>query len=377
MLKVSKIYLDSVSTTKINDEVLAAYKKLLEDYYNPDSLYDEGVKINDLQERSRENIAKALRVKSKEIIFTSGASEANNLALKGLAFANPLKKHIISSYYEHSSVYNALEQLRRVFGYEITYLYPDHKGIVLKEAILKALRADTLLVSIMHVNNEIGAINDISAIGKALKADHRVYFHADCTQSLGKLPLDLEYVDLASFSAHKIHGIKGSGFLYKRDGVNIEPLISGGQQEFSLRGGTSNAPANIVLAKTVRLALDFQKENYDQISALHDHCLKELEKIPKVRINSFKDGIKTIINFSTPILSEVMVNALNLKGIMVSSKSTCTSKSKSHSRSLEALNINDDYAIRISFDHDNTFEEIDRFIEALKEIIDKYEYRQI
>lgn len=368
-----KVYLDSVSTTSINPEILKTYEKLLADhFYNGDSLYDDGVTVYLLQEKARENIAELLKVKKDDLIFTSGASESNNLAIKGIAMANPDRKHIISSVYEHSSVYNSLEQLRRIGGYEITYIYPDKNGIIDPKKVKNALRNDTLLVSIMHVNNEIGAINDINAIKKIVKNNSATYFHTDATQSLGKIDIDLKDIDLASFSAHKIHGLKGSGLLYKRQHIKIEPLISGGQQEYGLRGGTSNAPANIVLAKTIRLALDDQKSNYDRISKLYDHCLAELKKIDGVCINSPSDGIRTIINFSTSIPSEVLLNALNLRGIMISSRSTCGSRINEPSRVLTSMGIADDRAVRISFDGSNRLEEIHYFIESLKEILQKY-----
>lgn len=368
-----KVYLDSVSTTPVNPEILKTYEKLSADhYYNSDSLYDDGVTVYRLQEKARENIAELLKVKKDDLIFTSGASEANSLAIKGLALANPDRRHIISSIYEHSSVYNALEQLRRTAGYEITYLYPNAKGVIDPDKVKEALRDDTLLVSIMHVNNEIGAVNDIDTIKKVVKANSRAYFHTDTTQSLGKIAIDLKEVDLASFSAHKIHGLKGSGLLYKRQHIKIEPLISGGQQEYGLRGGTSNAPANIVLAKTIRLALAAQKSNYEHIGKLYDHCLSKLNDLTGITINSPAAGIKTIINFSTSIPSEVLLNALNLKGIMISSRSTCGSRINEPSRVLTSMGIADDRAVRISFDGDNRLEEIDYFIDALKEILQKY-----
>ena len=365
-----KVYLDAVSTTSIDKEVLETYKNLLDKYYcNSDALYDDGVAIYDMQEKSRGLIADMLGVKKDEIIFTAGASEANSLAIKGLALNHQKKRHLITSIYEHSSVYNSFRQLEKEFGFEVTYLMPDEKGHITPEAVKEALRDDTLLVSIMEVNNEIGAVNDIEAIAKIVKKHPGTYFHTDITQGLGKIDLDLSDVDLASFSAHKIHGLKGSGALMKKQFVELMPIISGGQQEFSLRGGTSNALNNIVLAKTMRIALENKEKYHEKIHELHERLYNGLKQIVTV---NYADGLETLINISTPIPSEVLLNALNDKGIMVSSKSTCGSRKNEHNRTLSSMGYEEDYAIRVSFDYTNTIEEIDYFLNSLKEILDKY-----
>ena len=369
----NKIYLDHVSTTKTYKEVLDTYKKLLDEYYcNSDALYDDGVAVYRLQEQARANIAKMLNVRNNEIIFTSGASEASSLAIKGLCLENMSRKHIITSIYEHSSVYNAIKQMEEKLGFEVTYLMPNQDGVIEPEAVRKALREDTLLVSIMCVNNEIGAINDINTIKEIVKKESKAYFHTDMTQALAKIDIDLKDVDMASFSAHKIHGLKGSGFLYKRDYIKLAPLISGGQQEFAIRGGTSNALVNIVLAKTLRLALEDFKTNHSYVNKLYNYCLDKLKELDFVKINSCVNGIDNLINISTCVTSEVMMNALNAKGMMVSSKSTCGSRENEPSRVLKSMDIDDNYAIRISFDKTNTKEEIDIFINNLKEIVNKY-----
>ena len=367
-----KIYFDNVATTKTNQEVLDTYKELLDNYYcNSDALYDDGVQIYNMLEKSRENIARLLKVEKEEVIFTSGASEANSTAIKGLCLNNQNKKHIISTIYEHSSAYNALKQLENEFGYEITYLYPNSEGVIDVEDIKKNLRNDTILVSIMLVNNEIGSINDINAIKEVVKRNSGTYFHSDITQGLGKIDIDLKDIDLASFSAHKIHGLKGSGVLIKKRHVELLPLINGGQQEFGVRGGTSNCLVDIVLAKTLRIALENKDKDYKYIEELNNYFKKQLEYLPEVKIN-LENSIPNLINISTPIKSEVLLNALNNKGIMVSSKSTCGSRKNETNRALKALGIDEDYAIRVSFDYENTKEEIDYFIECLKEDIKKY-----
>ena len=368
-----KIYLDSVSTTKLDSEVRETYKKLLDEYYcNSDALYDDGVAIYDMQEKSRENIAKMLGVNKEEVIFTAGASEANSLAIKGLCLKEKNRKHLITSIYEHSSTYNSFRQLEENFGFEVTYLKPDKNGHITKEMVYDSLRDDTLLVSIMMVNNELGIINDINGIGEVVKKHHGTYFHSDITQALGKTDVSLENVDMASFSAHKLHGLKGSGALIRRRHIELMPIISGGQQEFSIRGGTSNALANIVLAKTLRLSLEKKDRYRDYIKDLHDYLISELKDIEGIRINSPDDALPSLVNISTPIKSEVMLNALNLKGIMVSSKSTCGSRANEKNRTLDTLNIDDEYAIRVSFDYENTKEELEYFVSCLKEIISKY-----
>ena len=366
-----KIYLDHVSTTRPDPEVLETYFHLLRTQYsNSDALYDDGVTLYRLQEQSRARIAELLGVKAEEILFTSGASEANNMALKGVAWKKR-SGHIISSYYEHSSVYEALKQLQS-HGFEVTLLKPGADGRIDPQKVAEALREDTILVSIMQVNNELGSINDISAIKKIVKKQSHAYFHCDITQALGKTDVDLEDIDLASFSAHKIHGLKGSGVLVRKRHVEMEALISGGQQEFSLRGGTSNAPVNIVLAKTLRKALEKQPAAAKRISTLHAYLMERLKSLDGVRINSPADGLANLVNISTPVKSEVMLNCLNLKGIMVSSKSTCGSRKSEVSRSLEAMGIDDEYALRISLDAENTEAELDQLIRALKESIEKY-----
>ena len=366
-----KVYLDAVSTTDVNKDVLDTYKKLLDKYYcNSDALYNDGVAIYDMQEKSRQIICDLLGVKKDELIFTSGASEANSLAIKGLCFKHPERKHLITSIYEHSSTYNAFKQMEEEFGYDVTYLYPNEKGVIEPADVKNALRDDTLLVSVMCVNNEIGVINDISEIASIVKKHSGTYFHTDITQALGKVKVDLSNVDMASFSAHKLHGLKGSGALMKKQHVDLLPLINGGQQEFSIRGGTSNALVNIVLAKTLRLSLENMDKYDEKLNKLHDYLYENLKDL--VTINSNENCLKTLINISTPIQSEVLLNALNAREIMVSSKSTCGSRKNELNRTLKAINVDENYAIRISFDYTNEIEELEYFIKNLKEILDKY-----
>ncbi|MBR2802056.1 MAG: cysteine desulfurase [Erysipelotrichaceae bacterium] len=369
---MKKIYLDTVSTTRPDPAVIKTYEDLLEKtYVNSDALYDDGVTLYNLQEDARKRVASLLGVSAEEVIFTSGASEANSLAIKGCAWAHPEKKHLITSIYEHSSVYGAASQLERL-GWKVTYLRPDKEGKIAPQAVREALRPDTVLVSIMFVNNELGSINDVKTIAEIVKKESHACFHCDITQALGKIPVDLTNIDLASFSAHKIHGLKGSGALIRRRHVPLEPLVSGGQQEGGLRGGTSNAPLNIVLAKTLRLALEQQPQEEAHDRRLKEVLLQELQEIPEVTVNSPADGIANLVSLSTPVKSEVLLNALNKSGIMVSSRSTCGSRKNEPSRVLTSMGIDDERAIRVSFDRENTEEEILLFTKSLKEIIKKY-----
>lgn len=370
---MNKIYFDAVSSTNVDEEVLSTYKNILDKYYcNSDALYDDGVAIYDMQEKSRSNIASMLGVKADEVIFTSGASESNSTAIKSVALAQNERKHIVSTVTEHHSTLYALKQLEENFGFEVTYLKPKKDGRIDPEDVKKAVRKDTILVSIMACNNELGLTNDINAIKKIVKANPGTYFHTDITQAIGKIDIDFKDIDLASMSAHKIHGLKGSGLLIKKQFVKMIPLINGGQQEFALRGGTSNAPSNIVLAKTLRLAFERKQKYHDYLVDFNKYFVDKLKTVNGIKLNIFDSCIPTLISISTPLTSEVMLNALNLKGIMVSSKSTCGSRKDSPNPTLEALGINPDYTIRISFDYLNSKEEVDYFIDCLKEIVSKY-----
>lgn len=372
------IFFDSASTTPLHPEVLKTYNYILENYYaNSDSLYNTGVKINHLLEQSREQIAKMLKVKDDEIIFTSGASESNNMLVKGIAFAYQHKgKHLITSNIEHSSISGAFKQLQEVFGFEVTYVPVDENGKVNPEVLKKALRKDTTLVSIMAVNNESGSVNDLKALSKVIKENSNAYFHSDCTQALGKEDIPMNCLDAASFSAHKIYGCKGSGFLYKRANIQIVPIINGGQQEYGLRGGTSNHPCHIVLAKTLRLTLESKQAHYDHVKRLNELMKRELNHMDDIIINSPSDATPYILNFScTCMTSEILLNALNEREIYVSAKSTCHSKTRSVSAVLLAMGIDEkraSQAIRVSFSHLNNESEVYEFIKNLKEILNDY-----
>ena len=372
-----RVYFDGASTTAVHPDVLQTYKSLLDKYYvNSESLYDEGSEISRMMEKARSAIAGLLGVNSEDIIFTSGSSEANSSAIKGVCFAQPGKKHIVTTNVEHSSILNACLQMERVFGYRVTYLPVDASGKVSLQQVKDAVTDNTAIVSIMAVNNEVGSINPIDEIANYVKKHTHAYMHVDMTQAIGKVDVDFKNIDLASISAHKLEGLKGSGVLVKKVHVPFVPLINGGEQEYGIRGGTSNACVNMVFAKTLRFALENGKKYYDYITTLQQALLKGLSTIPGVLMNQPSDAVNSVVNFSyEKIPSEVMQNALNKKGFMVSARSTCASKSDDPSYVLSAMGYSSKRAsscIRISLTYHNTEEEIASFIESLKEIISQY-----
>lgn len=372
------IYLDYVATTPLRSEVLSTYNNLLEKYFfNADSMYDKGIEVNRLMEHSRKLISEMLKVKEDELIFTSCGSESNNLAIKGVAFQYQNRgKHIITTAIEHSSVYETCKELERTFGFEVTYLNVDQKGRISLQELQDSIRDDTILVSIMYVNNEIGVINPIEEIKQIVKKYDKIKLHFDMVQALGKLPIDLTDVDLASFSAHKIYGLKGSGLLFKRRSTTIVPLINGGQQEFGLRGGTSNACSNIVFAKTLRLALENFDNKAKHIKMINSYARKCLNQIDGVVINSDETCcISSILNFSCPgYKPEVILHDLESEGIYLSTRSACSSKSENISRIMAQLNLDKEIAssaLRISFGEHITSEDIDKFCYYLQESLRK------
>ena len=372
-----RVYFDYSSTTNVHPDVLKAYMDLLKTtYVNSESLYDEGTLVSRNLEKARNAISELLKVHPDEIIFTSGASEANSEAIKSVSFSMPEKKHIITSQIEHSSVLNACKQMEDVFGYRVTYLPVNEQGIVSVKDLKNALDNDTSVVSLMSVNNETGAINPIEEIKEIVKKTSSAYMHVDMTQAIGKVPCSFENIDLASMSAHKIEGIKGSGILVKKKHVPFIPLINGGEQEYGLRGGTNNACTNMVFAKTLRIALENEKKYHSYVQKLQTLLLNQLKEIDGVEINNPENNLCSIVNFSYEnIPSEVMQNALNRMGFMISARSTCESKSNNPSYVLKAMGYSDRRAsscIRISLSYHNTEEDILDFIKALKEIISHY-----
>ncbi|MCR5795583.1 MAG: cysteine desulfurase [Solobacterium sp.] len=373
----NRVYLDNASTTAAEPAVLKSYEALLEKYYvNSESLYDEGTEVSRMMEKARGAIAGLLGVKDSEIIFTSGSSESNSSAVKGVCFACRDKRHIVTSAIEHSSIMNSCRQMQEVFGWDVTYLPVTQEGTVRLEDLKRAVRPDTALVSLMAVNNETGAVNPFHEAAHFVKTKTHAYFHCDLTQAVGKIDIDMKDIDLASISAHKIEGLKGSGILVRKNHVPFVPLISGGEQEYGIRGGTSNACVNMIFAKTLRLALENGRKSHDAVLQLAKKLIGSLEGIEGIELNSPHEPLVPMVNFSyEKIPSEVMQNALNKKGFMVSARSTCDSRSRKPSYVLTAMGYSEARAnscIRVSLSRYNTEQEIEAFITALKEIIRQY-----
>lgn len=367
------IYFDNAATTKVNKEILTGFCDLNDKFFaNSASTHKLGKEAYRLEEMARSQIGKLLKCDPSEVIFTSGATESNNLAIKGAAFSYQNRgKHLITTKVEHPSVLNAFKSLEDDFGFRVTYLDVDSTGCIDVERLKNAIRDDTILVSIMAVNNEVGTINPIGEIGKLLKKYPKILFHCDATQAIGKIAIDYDNVDLYSLSSHKLHGFKGSGLLIKRKNIDLLPLLSGGGQEFNYRSGTNNYIYEVCLAKTLRIALENQEINYDYVKGLNLYLRKKIEKLG-VRINSPIEGSPYIFNFSLDKKASVVSEALSLKDIFVSTKSACSSKKSPTSYVLQAMgksSVDSMNAIRISFSNENTKEEIDVFVKELEEIL--------
>ncbi|WP_080844425.1 cysteine desulfurase family protein [Cytobacillus gottheilii] len=369
------IYFDNSATTKPYKEAIQSFVKVSEAYYgNPSSLHSYGAKSEKLLAQAREQMAKLLHVDAQEIIFTSGGTEGNNLAIKGGALAKR-GKHLITTDIEHPSVKEAMKQLQEI-GFHITYIPVDYRGIVNVEDIKAAITNDTVLVSIMHVNNEVGSIQPIHEIGAILKSYPNILFHVDHVQGIGKVPLNIRdcHIDLCTISAHKFHGLKGTGALYVRRGVKISPLFSGGSQEQQIRSGTENLPGAVAMAKALRMELSRQEAEFSRLVAMKSYLIRELCMIDGIILHTPEEhSAPHIINFSiSGMKAEVFVHALAEHDIYVSTTSACSSKSKAVSQTLLAMSVNEDLAkraIRVSLSYDNTLEEAQLFIVAVKNSI--------
>ncbi|MCF0258842.1 MAG: cysteine desulfurase [Erysipelotrichaceae bacterium] len=370
------IYFDNAATTSVDPEVVRVYTALLKEYGNPDSLHALGRSSSQKMEESRRRIASMLGVQPEEILFTGSASESNTLAIVGYALANRHRgRHLITSNAEHSSVQHAMEFLKQ-FGFEVTCLPINEQGIITPDALKQAMCKETILVSVMHINNEMGAVNPIAQLADTAHQNPTCAFHADCTQSFAKVNIPFEKLDLMTMSAHKIHGLKGSAMLLKKKNIRLMPVIQGGQQEQGLRGGTENAPANIILAKTIRLALDRQKQSFEKASALRDYLVGELSKLPGFEVLSPEGSAPYVLNIAfESMTSQVLQNALDAKGICISAKSTCSSHESGANPVLLKMGKSQkqaEHGIRLSFSHENTLEEAKAFVKAVKEIINAY-----
>ncbi|ALQ34713.1 cysteine desulfurase NifS [Fusobacterium hwasookii] len=374
-----KVYLDNNATTKVDEEVVKAMIPYFSEYYgNPFSLHLFGNETGLAVTQARQTIADILKAKPNEIIFTASGSEADNLAIRGIAKAYKHRgKHIITSTIEHPAVKNTFMDLIED-GFEVTMVPVDENGVIIVEEFKKALREDTILVSIMHANNEVGSFQPVEEIAKITK-ERKIILHVDAVQTMGKVEIYPEKmgIDLLCFSGHKFHAPKGIGVLYKRDGVRLARIITGGNQEGKRRPGTSNVPYIVGLAKALEMAVANMKEEWNREETLRNYFEDEVSKrIPEIKING--KGARRLPGTSSITFKylegESMLLNLSLKGIAVSSGSACSSDSLQPSHVLLAMGIPAEYAhgtLRFSLSKYTTKEEIDYTIEALVEIIGK------
>jgi len=369
---VGEFYLDNAAATKVAEEVLDEMLPYFSKKYgNASSLHKLGREAKKAIEDAREKIAEHINCKKEEIIFTASGTEADNLAIKGLALAYPEKKHIITSKIEHAAVLETCKFLEKQ-GYEVDYIGVDKNGIVKIEDVKKAIREDTLIVSIMHVNNEIGTIQPIEEIAEICRSNE-VFFHTDAVQSFGKLKIDARNFDLLSASGHKINGPKGIGLLYVRDGVKIVPLLHGGGHERGLRSGTENVPGIVGMAKAVELADKIDKK---EIKKIRDSIFEKLLEINGVRINGSREKrIYNNINISVRgIEGESLLMMLDRKKLFASTGSACSSHSLKGSHVLSALGIGEEEihsSLRITLGNDFKEKNINRVICIIKDSINK------
>lgn len=367
------VYFDNSATTKPYDEVIETVSKCMKEYFgNPSSLHKIGMNCEKRLNEAREYFASTIKCNKEEIYFTSGGSEGNNLILKGLLKPG---HHFITTAFEHHSIISTCKQLEEK-GVKVTYLDVDSEGRISLEDLEEAITKDTVLVSIMQVNNEIGVIQDIEAIGKLIKErSSRAKFHVDAVQGYGKLPIDVNKsnVDFLTVASHKIHGPKGVGFIYIKKGIILNSLISGGSQEKGIRAGTENLPGIIGFEKAAQMTFEEMESRYDKVLELKKYFVERLNEIKDIRVNGEIDGFSPyILNVSfLGVRAEVLLHLLEEQNIYVATGSACTSKSSAaHGsyviKSLGLSNKEVESAIRFSFSYENTKEEVDYTIDVLK-----------
>ena len=373
---MKQIYFDYAATTPTDPRV----KKAMEPFFmhkfgNTMSIHSFGQEAKIALEKSRETVADLINAKPNEIIFTGSATESNNFALKGVAFANKNKgKHIIISQIEHPCIMETADWLERQ-GFKITRLAVDKYGLVNPLDVKKAIRKDTILVSIIHASNEIGTIQSIGKIGKICRSK-RVYFHTDVVQSFGKIPIDVDKmnIDLLTASSHKIYGPKGAACLFVKEGIKIEPILHGGGQEMGLRGSTSNVPAIVGFAKACEICKKEMKEETQRLIKLRDKLIKNVLKIERTYLNGHPEKrLPNVVNFWFSFIEgESLVVRLDLKGIAVSTGSACSSAKLEPSHVLLAIGLKPQQAhssLRVSLGRLTTEKEIDYFIKVFPDIV--------
>lgn len=367
------IYLDYSATTPVNKEVLNTYVTVCEKYIgNPNSLHKLGVEAKGLIDAATNQIANILGVKSSEVIYTSGASEANNLAIKGICFKYQNRgKHIITTELEHSSVSEPIKYLESI-GFEVSYVKLDSNGLVDLNDLESLMRDDTILVSIVLVNSEVGLIQPIEAISKIVKKYPKCYFHSDITQCIGKVKVDLSLVDLASLSSQKFYGMKGIGCLIKKENIIIEPLIHGGKSTTIYRSGTPAVGLIVSLSKALRLSYDEFDNKYNKVFELNKYLISKLENLD-VCVNSNNYCVPHIVNISlNGIKPETMLHALEQDEIYISTQTACSTGD--YSKAIMAICNDKDRAsrsMRISLSYLTTSDDVDKFVNSLEKNIDK------
>lgn len=374
-----EIYLDNSATTRPYDDVIDIMMKVYrEDYGNPSSKHYKGVDSEKYVKEAREIIAKSLKASAREILFTSGGTESDNTALIGCAIAGKRRgNHIITTKIEHPAILETTEYLKKQ-GFDITYLNVDKQGVVDLEQLKNSLTHETIIVSVMHTNNEIGSVQPLEEIGKIIKAfDKDILFHVDAVQGYGKFNIvpKKANIDLMSVSGHKIHGPKGIGFLYIKEGTKILPYIMGGGQQGGMRSGTENVPAIAGIAQAVKNIYENLEEDRQRMYELRDQVIDGVSSIEGVQINGMpeRQGAPHIISISVKnVRAEVLLHSLEEKNIYVSSGSACASNKNTVSDTLRAIGLDKEYldsTIRVSLSVFNTKEDIEALVSALKDII--------
>lgn len=373
------VYLDNAATTKVRPEVVEAMLPYFTEIYgNASAVYDFGQKCKQAMEDARETIAASIGTKAANIYFTAGGSESDNWALKGVAEAYGDKgKHIITTKIEHHAILHTCAYLEQQ-GYEVTYLDVDADGLVSPEALRQAIRPDTILISVMFANNEIGTIEPIAELGE-IAHEHGIIFHTDAVQAYTQVPIDVEkmHIDLLSASGHKLNGPKGIGFLYIRQGLKLKSFIHGGAQERKRRAGTENVPGIVGLGKAVEIAMDTMEERTAKESALRDYLIARIEEeIPFAKLNGHRvKRLPNNVNFCFRFIEgESMLIMLDMAGICGSSGSACTSGSLDPSHVLLAIGLPHEIAhgsLRLTLGDENTKEQVDYVVDHLKEIVAK------
>lgn len=374
-----EVYFDNSATTRVFDSAKeAVIRAMTEDYGNAAARHMKGVHAENIIKEAKAEIAKSLKVQEKEILFTSGGTESNNMALIGTALANKRSgKHLITTAVEHPSIYNTMGFLEEQ-GFSITYLPVNEYGLISLEELKAAIREDTILVSTMYVNNEIGAVEPVEEISRCIKEKNlRTYFHVDAIQAYGKYVIrpKKQGIDLLSVSGHKIHGPKGIGFLYVGENVKIRPILFGGGQQKGMRSGTENVPGCAGLAAAVREVYADHEAKTDHLYVMRERMINGLKAMDGVYIHGHEDrrNAPQIVSASFEgVKSEVLLHALEDKGIYVSSGSACSSNHPGVSGTLRGIGVRKellDSTIRFSFGAFNTWEEVDYCLAALRELL--------